>query len=277
MELELLRGIQSFANPFFDFFFELITMFGEQIVLILLFCAVYWIFDKELGHTMGLTIITSLLVNNSLKELFDLPRPIGEEGIRSLRTETATGKSFPSGHTQGAAAAYGSFALGIRKRWLYWVVSALLVLIGFSRLYLGVHYPKDVAAGLVFGILCALLCRWITKRVATMTMPLVVLNVLMLLMVWFLSSEDGIKAAGLAFGMLFGYLVEQKKIRFTTNLPAKRKAIRYLIGILVVLACYVLPKLLIPWDIAIVWYIRYAFVSFAITVLAPLTFTKLHC
>jgi len=278
MELEMLRAIQSIANPFFDFFFELITVAGEQIVLILLFCAVYWVFDKNLGHTMGLTIITSLFVNNSLKELFDMPRPIGEEGIRSLRTETATGKSFPSGHTQGAAAAYGSFALGIGRTWLYWVVGILITLIGLSRLYLGVHYPKDVAAGLALGILCAVLCRWLTKCIQNLAILLAGVNGLMILLMLFLPSEDGIKAAGLALGMLVGYLIEQKKIRFTTdNLPAKKKIKRYVIGMIVVLACYGLPKLLIPFDMGIVWYLRYAFVSFSITVLAPLTFRKFDC
>lgn len=278
MELEMLRAIQSIANPFFDFFFELVTIAGEQIVLILLFCAVYWVFDKDLGHTMGLTIITSLFVNNSLKELFDMPRPIGEEGIRSLRTETATGKSFPSGHTQGASAAYGSLALGIGKTWLYWAAGILMVLIGLSRLYLGVHYPKDVLAGLAFGVLCAVLCRWLTKRVKNLAVLFAAVNGLMLLMVLFLPSEDGFKAAGLALGMLVGYLIEQKKIRFTTaNLPAKKKIKRYVIGIVVVLACYGLPKLLIPFDIGIVQYLRYAFVSFSITVLAPLAFTKFGC
>ena len=50
MELEILRHIQSIANPFFDFLFQLITICGEQIVLISIISIIYWALDKKFGE-----------------------------------------------------------------------------------------------------------------------------------------------------------------------------------------------------------------------------------
>jgi hypothetical protein len=94
------------------------------------------------------------VLNNVLKQLFDRPRPqIFSWGTHALTT------SFPSGHAMSAAAVYGTVALLAarltpRRRVRVAVVAAAVVvalLVAFSRLYLGVHYPTDVIAGLVVG------------------------------------------------------------------------------------------------------------------------------
>ena len=90
MELEILRHIQSSSNPFFDFLFQLITICGEQIVLIVIISIIYWALDKKFGEYIEYSVLTSVLVNNAIKDIFKLKRPIGEEGIRTLREETAT-------------------------------------------------------------------------------------------------------------------------------------------------------------------------------------------
>ena len=111
MELEILRNIQSIANPFFDFLFQLITICGEQIVLISIISIIYWTLDKKFGEYIAYSVLTSVLLNNAIKDIFKMKRPIGEEGIRTLREQTATGYSFPSGHTQGASSFYGAMAI----------------------------------------------------------------------------------------------------------------------------------------------------------------------
>ncbi len=275
MELSILQAIQSISNPFFDILFEIITMAGEQLVVIMIFCAIYWLYDKELGHYMGFTIATSLLFNTMLKAIFNLPRPIGKPGIRSLRTETAIGSSFPSGHSQNAASTYFAPALWIRKRWLWITSTVIMSLVGLSRLYLGVHYPKDVVVGLVLGVLCAVLCKVFYNRIKNFNFAIFALNVVAVLMVIFSPTEDIIKVAGLAFGMLVGFPLEQRFIAFNTDLTWRKKTYRYVVGIIIVVACYIIPKLLVPYDIPIVWYIRYALVTLSISVFAPFTFTKL--
>ena len=88
MELEILRHIQSISNPFFDFLFQLITICGEQIVLIFIISIIYWTLDKKFGEYIAYSILTSLLLNSVIKDIFKMKRPIGEEGIRTLREKT---------------------------------------------------------------------------------------------------------------------------------------------------------------------------------------------
>ena len=99
-ELNIIRAIQSIANPFLDGLFQFITMFGEEAILIPLIAVIYWAFNKRMGEFIAYASLTSVLVNGAIKDIFKAKRPIGEPGIRSLRVETATGYSFPSGHTQ---------------------------------------------------------------------------------------------------------------------------------------------------------------------------------
>src|SRR5690554_3486361 len=100
MELDIIRAVQSIHNPFLDAFFEGITILGEEIFIVPLLLIIFWSVNKKFGEILAFTVFTSYLLNNALKEFFSFERPIGEDGIRTLRPETATGKSFPSGHTQ---------------------------------------------------------------------------------------------------------------------------------------------------------------------------------
>ena len=96
MELALLKWIQSFSSPFLDGLFQLITMLGEQWAVVLALALSYWVIDKNMGEEFAFTLLISGLCNNILKGVFRFERPIGQEGIRTLRAHTATGYSFPA-------------------------------------------------------------------------------------------------------------------------------------------------------------------------------------
>ena len=131
-ELNIIRSIQSIANPFLDGLFQLITMFGEEAILIPLIAVIYWTFNKKMGEYIAYSSLTSVLINGAVKDVFKAKRPIGEPGIRSLRVETATGYSFPSGHTQGTASFWGAIAIYLKKNYMYAISGLIIVLVNIK-------------------------------------------------------------------------------------------------------------------------------------------------
>lgn len=274
MELEIIKAIQRFSNPLLDIVMEGFTLFGEQLILAAVFCAVYWCFDKRLGRFLAVALGASVCLNGIVKDFFKVERIFGQEGIVSSRIETATGYSFPSGHTQTAAAFWGGLAIWTKKLWVRIALCVLICLIGFSRLYLGVHYPTDVLGGLALGFLCAFLIYFVavTHEWRRATILLCVLFGLCALV--FGSSDDTFKGVGMLFGILLGLAFEDRFVKFEiphTSLP--RRIFRYAAGMLLVGVIYYVPRLLLPHTIALSA-VRYALTVFFATGFYPYLFTK---
>ena len=102
--------------------------------------------------------------NLILKPLIMRPRPwLDVVGLIPLINE-ADPNSFPSGHTCAAFAFAVALCMTQPQRWAKGAALALAALMGFSRLYVGVHFPSDVLAGAVIGSLCGLLAGWMVPR-----------------------------------------------------------------------------------------------------------------
>lgn len=274
MELELIRAVQSIHNPFLDAFFEGITIFGEELFMVPLLAIIYWAVNKKFGETLAYTVFTSLLLNNTLKEIFSFKRPIGEEGIRTLRPETATGKSFPSGHSQNGAATGTAIAHQLKKKWISLTLGTLIFLIGLSRIYLGVHYPKDAVVGILLGLLTALLCAKLLQKVK----PEVLYTLTFLLFApafFFAGSEDFIKSFGSYAGFFLGILLEKNYVKFEVKGTLLKKGLRVLFGILLVLLIKEGLGAFLPekplYDL-----LRYFLVTFTAIFLYPLFFKKFN-
>jgi membrane-associated phospholipid phosphatase len=274
MQLEILRWIQRFSHPALDVIAELLTMLGEPVLIAVLFCALYWCYDKKLGETLILTMMASFCLNGILKDFFALPRPIGEEGIVSRRVETATGYAFPSGHTQSATAFWTPLMLAA-KGMIGRVVPILIILcVGWSRLYLGVHYPRDVLGGIAFGVLVTLIMRFLLKKNLR---GVAIILCLLLAAVAMLTgkSADTMKAVGLTIGAVGGLLFEQRYVGFIIPEKAKTLLLRLAVGLVIIGILYALPKLLLP-DTAIIGAIRYGVVAFVAVGLYPLLFSRVQ-
>ncbi|MEG0764615.1 MAG: phosphatase PAP2 family protein [Pseudoflavonifractor sp.] len=103
----------------------------------------------------------AICTNGILKHLVGRPRPwLSVEGLTHLIVENDP-LSFPSGHTCAAFAAAGVWFKTLPKRWMGILALVLAALMGFSRLYLGVHFPSDVLAGMLVGLGCA----WAVLRI----------------------------------------------------------------------------------------------------------------
>ncbi len=158
IEFDILYFLQSIHTPWLDVFMKEITGLGDHGIFWIITGAVLLCFKKT--RIMGLCVILSLaagfLIGNMfLKNLIARSRPCWIDDSIPLLIKNPRDYSFPSGHT------LSSFE-GAVSIWLYnrkWGTPALAlaVLIGFSRMYLFVHFPTDVLAGLVLGILIAVL------------------------------------------------------------------------------------------------------------------------
>lgn len=272
MELEILKSIQSIANPFFDVLFELITMCGEQVVLIAIMAIIYWTYDKKFGEYMAYSVLTTVLLNNAMKDIFKMKRPIGEDGIRSLRTETATGYSFPSGHTQGSAAFYSSIAIYLKKRWLYILMAIIIILIGFSRLYLGVHYPKDVIVGGILGVLTSVVCYKLYNKFDNKLMLYGITFIIFVPALLFARSPDFVKGLGSYLGFFLGMLVEKKYVNFTLDIPKSKKVLRVVVGVIILAALQYGLKAVFPSGL-VFSFIRYTCITFIGLGVYPVIFT----
>ena len=141
-----IQNLGSWLLPPMNFFSFLGTIEFYLFVMPLL----YWCLDESLGLRVGLILMFSSSINFILKLSFHTPRPFWySRQVESYAFESTFG--LPSGHAQNSAAVFGLIAASVKKRWV-WVISfALIFLIGVSRIYLAVHFPKDVILGWMIG------------------------------------------------------------------------------------------------------------------------------
>ena len=157
MQYGILMAIQGIANPILDTLANTLSLLGEEGVMILILVIVYYIVDKKAAFTVFSSLVFGQLVTNSIKAIVRAPRPfMVHSSLAAGRLDTATGYSFPSGHTTGAAAFYPALARESGKRWAIAAAIVLAILIGLSRNYLAVHWPVDVLVGLFIGLVFSL-------------------------------------------------------------------------------------------------------------------------
>lgn len=160
MDIDYLLFLQEFRNNIHDTltpFMEGVSFFCISFLsLIPIF--VYWCIDKRKGLFIFFCTLLGSVVNSVVKLTACVYRP----WIRDARIlpagnaiTTATGYSFPSGHTVTATTIYGPLALQTwkRYRWLAIIFLAAILVTAFSRNYLGVHTPQDVVVGLLLSVL----------------------------------------------------------------------------------------------------------------------------
>ena len=142
-------------NPGLTMFFKQITDFGYVQVLVILIAVILIVFHKyRFAYILPIHVGICVIFNLLLKNLFLRPRPTFPHLVEE------TGFSFPSGHAMVTMTAYGYLIYVvyhyIKIPWLKYllitVLSCLIILVGISRIFLGVHYLTDVLAGFSISI-----------------------------------------------------------------------------------------------------------------------------
>jgi membrane-associated phospholipid phosphatase len=273
---EITKFIQSFSNPFLDNLFISITMLGEEYFFIVALSLIYWCIDKNMGYRIGFGYLSSMVLNNGIKEMLDIPRPIGEPGIRSLRIETATGSSFPSGHTQGVATFWFMLMTNMKRKWIYVIGSIIVLMVGLSRVYLGLHRPIDVAGSIIIAAVWVIIMNKVFDYIKSGGNKLILLLVVLpaIICALILKSEDYFKALGVTLGFFIGYIVEPKYINFNVRASFIKQIFKLAIGISVALAIQIFTKLILPESL-LGDLIRYVLIALWITLGATYTFDRM--
>ena len=150
-EFSILHLIQSLRTPLFDHIVLFITSLANYVWYILIIWLLLNKPTRKLGVILAVAMILQYLINGGiLKHLFARVRPCNVDTTVDLLIKRPKGFSFPSGHSAAAFCVVGVL-YGAKIRKLFWPVLVLAVLIGFSRLYLYVHFPTDVFVGALCG------------------------------------------------------------------------------------------------------------------------------
>ena len=275
MDIDILLALQALRNgagAFLSDFLSKMTFLGELNTVLVIMSAVYWCVSKEFGAYLLMGWSGNRLVNGALKITACAYRP----WIRDVRIipygnsiTTATGYSFPSGHTMNAASVYGGAA--VRRdlpRVLRSILGLVVALVAFSRMYLGVHMPQDVLAGAAAGLLVmwltVKLMKWVSDHperdwlVFCIGVGLAVAVAVYagfkpypadydaegnLIVDGSKMANDTFKGVGWCAAFLTGWILERRFVRFSTDVSLITKITRLAAGLL---SYYAVSLILVP-------------------------------
>ncbi|MEM1484294.1 phosphatase PAP2 family protein [Oscillospiraceae bacterium PP1C4] len=166
MDLAIVSWVSEHMRcAFLDWLMPLITMLGDKGAIWLVFCAILIVRKKT--RCWGVMcfvalILTTLLGEITIKNLVGRARPFTHFPELLLLISPPASFSFPSGHT-GSSFAAATVICFMSKKLGCWAL-LLAALIGFSRLYLSVHYLTDIITGMLLGVVCAYLARWLCDK-----------------------------------------------------------------------------------------------------------------
>ena len=256
--MEFLYALESIRNPVCDAIMSVVTQLGGEMVYMAVAIVAFWCVSKGLGYYILTVGFAGTVLNQFLKITCRIPRPWVQDPdftiVESAR-EAATGYSFPSGHTQNAFASFGCLGMWSRRTLWRAVCAAVILLIAFSRMYLGVHTPLDVGVSLVSGLALTLalwpLFRDIESHQGRMYAAIGAMLALTLAYLLYVelypfpadtdaenlasALENGYKLLGAGAAMLLSYALDRKYIHFETKAPPLGQILKCVIGLALVM------------------------------------------
>ena len=255
--MEFLHLLENIRVPVLNEFMLAITRLGEETAFLAIAIIVFWCVDKYQGYYLLGVGLFGNMANQFMKILCRVPRPwIKDPSLTVLGNakEAAAGYSFPSGHSQTAVGTFGCLAVTQQKRWFHAVCLAIMILVPFSRMYLGVHTPADVTIGSAMALAMVLLFEPLMLGDGKKNIPWVFAGMLVLSIGYLLYVElypfgtgvdahnyesalkNGYTFLGCFAGILTVYFADEKKLRFSTKARWWAQILKAVLGLVVVLA-----------------------------------------
>ena len=255
--MEFLYMLEKIRLPGLNEFMLAITTLGEETAFLAIALICFWCVDKKRGYLLMSVGFLGTMANQFMKLWFRIPRPwVLDENFTILEQarEAAAGYSFPSGHTTMAFGTFGSLAVTSGRRWLRVLLAVLAVLVGISRMYIGVHTPQDVLVGALTSIVLIAVLYPVVYRAGEKGMKILVASMIAfaLLLLAFVKRypfpadvdahnlESGVKNAYTMLGSLIGvavvYVVEKRFVNFSTKAVWWAQILKAVLGLALVLA-----------------------------------------
>lgn len=257
--MDILYALEKIRTPFWNGVMSAVTQLGGEVIFIVAAVVVFWCVSKWEGYYLMTIAFCGTVLNQFLKLICRVPRPWVRDPnftiVESARAE-ATGYSFPSGHTQNAIGLFGGMARWGGRRWVRLGLTALALVIAFSRMYLGVHTPADVGVSLVLAAALVLglypLMRRAQEKPRYMGYVLAAMLVVSGAFVVFVEAygfsadtdaenlasgiDNAWKMLGAVAGMTLAWLLDRRYIHFETQAVWWVQVIKVVVGMALLLA-----------------------------------------
>jgi membrane-associated phospholipid phosphatase len=285
--LSFIENVQQVQSPFFIRSFQFFTFLGNEIFYLIFFPFLLWCVNFKLGIKIGILFLISVYLNALLKILLQQPRPF--DLLPALKLYSAEGFGFPSGHAQASILVWCSIAYYRKQKIIWYLAFCIAFLIGFSRVYLGVHFPHDVIGGWFLGGVIFYTYHYKIKyqienaRVFNISLgiKIILISILPIILVILPKTGAIISVISVLTGGGWGIVINEEFIHFRgIGGTISQRIYRLLVGTLGVLVFYFGLKVLFPKvnqpAYFIFYFIRYAILGLWITVGAPWIFSMLR-
>lgn len=307
MDLDYLMFLQGLRNDYGgESFFLIISALVTSALTAAIPAILFWCINKQAGTFILFNAQCGRVINELIKGTFCVYRPfVGTDLIPSEAAQAkASSFSFPSGHTQFTTAVYGGFAFFYRKIAPLMIIPCglIILLVAFSRNFLGVHTPQDVLFAIIYSVAlfyaAERLFNWIGKddeRKLTFFVGGIVAVMIVFLFLYFKpypedflngklivdplkARADAFDALGFGLAFFLGWFLEQKFINFKTKVSGKDKIWRIIIGfgVLGMIAVVVYPLLKYFLSVEAYKFFKAFLPFFSILFIIPLIFTQVE-
>ncbi len=277
--------MQSIHSSVLDLLMNAVSFFGEMFLPLVAITVLYWCIDKKKAFIITSVMTTALITTQIIKSIVRSPRPfqVYPELIEGDRISTATGYSFPSGHSTLGSAFYSACARAFTNPLITAASILLIILIPVSRLYLGVHWPIDVLAGTLIGLAASFLLTPLFSEAARdkkgfERFSLIYGFIMLAIALYALAMlerggdrsafSDMMSTATVTAAAMIGFSLESRLARFSVeNTPLKKVLVTLLGLILLVLSALAIRKIPLSHDISS--FLLYAFSGLWITFIYP--------
>lgn len=282
--IQVVLWFQQFS-PALDLPFKALTFLGDETFYLIFMPLFYWCIDRRTGARLFFLLLFSAYLNAIAKVLADQPRPFSYDP-RVQAIVHAGGGGMPSGHTQNAVVIWGFLAARSGQK-ISWLIAAFLMVgIPLSRVYLGIHFPTDLMGGYLLGgiILVVFLLSaprleiWLVEKGFAWQLMISLLGPLILILLNPTGDKYVLSMASALMGVCTGFALERRFVRFACEGGWWKRAIRYLLGVIVLFGLWGGLKLAFSGmePAALFRFMRYALVGLWGGVGAPWVFLRLR-